>query len=371
MVFAASLPVAALAATGGAPASDPMSSDQSRTALSSDQSRAQSGTPMSSDQQRASTSARFDALDTNHDGVISRSEFGVHEANGASAVPASSTNGASAAPASSNYMRATTLMGSDVRDTNGKDIGKVQDLLVDVDTGKVKSAIVSLGNDSRTGTELYRYPITAFSRSGTSNELLLKTSERPPEPSQKFGRDNWPSWVAGSDKTASSSQRQSGVWQASRLIGKDIEDRNGEHLGEIADLVIDSNTGDVAQAIMRYDRPWSLDNPLVAVPLESLDFHGGRRAVSMDVDRNNFDSLPAFSSAAPNGVFVERWIVLVPKAITGNGTRNAATSSPSVATGSAPGNAAGSVSGNTYSMSGDAMTSSSGATGSNANSTRQ
>jgi hypothetical protein len=51
--------------------------------------------------------------------------------------------------------------------------------------------------------------------------------------------------------------------------------------------------------------------------------------------------------------------------------RSLASASPSVATGSAPGNAAGSVSGNTYSMSGDAMTSSSGATGSNANSTRQ
>lgn len=288
--FAMSLPVVALADTGANTMSAPSQPQygQSRTLMQS----------------------HFDALDTNHDGVISRAEFEAHDA---------STG--SPAYASSHYIRATNLMGSDVRSANGQDIGEVQDLLVDVNAGKVKSAIVSLDTDS---DKLYRYPISAFAKTSGPDELVLKAGERGPEAAQVFARNDWPSWVPGSN-TTSTSHLQSGVWQAKRLIGKDIEDRNGDHLGEITDLVIDRATGSVKYAVMRYDRPWSLDNPLVAVPLESFNFGNGRRTVSLNVDRDNVDHQLAFDAADPRSLVLERWIVLIPENATGKQAANTTT----------------------------------------------
>jgi sporulation protein YlmC with PRC-barrel domain len=128
--------------------------------------------------------------------------------------------------------------------------------------------------------------------------------------SRGFDRSNWD--FDGTDRRAGSSRQ--GLWQASRLLGRDVADRNDDHLGEIKDLVIDGRSGQVQYVVMRYDRPWSLDNPLVAVPLHSLRFGGDQQQVSMNVDRHEVDTQRTAGgmSSSPD-LWIERWFVLVPQ----------------------------------------------------------
>ena len=47
------------------------------------------------------------------------------------------------------HLSATSLTGTDVRNPQGEDLGKIEDLMVDTNTGKVDYAVVSLWRLSR------------------------------------------------------------------------------------------------------------------------------------------------------------------------------------------------------------------------------
>jgi sporulation protein YlmC with PRC-barrel domain len=239
-------------------------------------------------------------LDTNNDGQVSRAEFNAYHR--ADLVHANTSTQASTAL--QRQMRASDLIGMDVSDRSGDDVGQIKDLIVDTGSGKVRSAIVSFGGVLGVGDKLFRYPLSSFSR-GDSDDLVLNVDERTLKSAQGFDRDDW------------AERKERNVWQASRLMGKDVVDRNGEHLGEIQDLAIDTRSGKIDYAVLKYDRPWRLDNPLVAMPLSSFNFGDGRHDVSMNLDRAQIDAQATSESNIgrnePTGrIVTERWIFLFP-----------------------------------------------------------
>ena len=258
---------------------------------------------------------QFDRFDANRDGTISRAEF---EMRGKQAHRGLTAQGAMPGRMAGS-LSARELIGADVRNPKGTDLGEIEDLLIDVDSGKVRSAILSFGGFLDIGDKLFRYPLSDFSRSSEGDKLVLDVSRTTLDASRGFDRDAWPDWVS-TDKGAST--RAMGVWQASRLLGRDIDDRTGDHLGEIADIVVDSKSGNVDYVVMRYDRPWSLDNPLVAIPMNALTFGLDRRTVSMNVDRHQLDAQRVASGASTPDLWVERWIVIAPVATGTAATRD-------------------------------------------------
>ena len=211
--------------------------------------------------------------------------------------------------------------------------------MIDVNSGKVQNVIPSFGGFLNIGDKLFRYPLSAFTRSDLG-DLILNVDEQKLKTSQGFDRNDWPEGRNGTENGAASNGNSS-LSRASRLIGRDVADRRGEHLGEIKDLVIDMRNAKVDNAVLQYDRRWSLDNPLVAMPLRSFNFGNGHQDVSLNVDKSQIDAQVANNSAigSPYGnVVLERWIVLVPDTATAstasNTTGSTNSSSPSSKTGS-------------------------------------
>jgi len=306
LVTAVALAMPALALAGTTQGTNDNNANSNNAQASNDSHLALRGprTTQSSSERQADRNALWNRLDTNHDGQISRAEF---DANYDSAMmdQNNSLQASSASGYLSGEMRASNLIGATVQNRQGQDLGEIKDLIVDVNTGDVRNAIVSFGSTLGVGDKLFRYPLSSFSRARNSDALVLDVDKQSLRSAKGFDRDHW---------VESKSQN---VWQASRLIGKDVADRNGDHLGEIKDLAIDPRSDKIDYAVLKYDRPWSLDNPLVAIQLDSFNFGDGRHDISMNIDRNQIDAQtsaqPRVSWNAPAGsVVTERWVFLFP-----------------------------------------------------------
>ncbi|MDE4937162.1 PRC-barrel domain-containing protein [Francisella tularensis] len=59
-------------------------------------------------------------------------------------------------------MSATTLIGDDVVNYNGENLGEVKEIMLDTNTGEVAYVVVSFGGFLGMGDKLFAVPMTAF-----------------------------------------------------------------------------------------------------------------------------------------------------------------------------------------------------------------
>ncbi|ABU61339.1 PRC-barrel domain containing protein [Francisella tularensis] len=59
-------------------------------------------------------------------------------------------------------LSATTLIGDDVVNYNGENLGEVKEIMLDTNTGEVAYVVVSFGGFLGMGDKLFAVPMTAF-----------------------------------------------------------------------------------------------------------------------------------------------------------------------------------------------------------------
>ena len=90
--------------------------------------------------------------------------------------------------------RASKVIGQNVRDGQGKSIGKIEDLMVDP-KGNVSFAVMSFGGFLGMGEKYFAVPWTAmrFDRDGKDvNAVVLNVTNEQLEKAPSFTRDKWP-----------------------------------------------------------------------------------------------------------------------------------------------------------------------------------
>ncbi len=92
-------------------------------------------------------------------------------------------------------MRASDLNGMEVRNAQNEDLGTIDDLVIDLQTGQVRYAALSSGGVLGVGAKLYAVPWNAFRLQRTDNDnyhLLLNATPQQFENAPGFDKDNWP-----------------------------------------------------------------------------------------------------------------------------------------------------------------------------------
>ena len=199
---------------------------------------------------------------------------------GSSAASTQSSKRAANAQKTALDMRASKLMGKEVKNAKGENLGEIKDLMVDMKSGQVPYAVLSFGGIAGLGDKLFAYPVSSFKPSANSDELVLNVDQERLKNAPGFDKDKWPDWTnnnyrseidryhnSPSAKTASAS---SGLMRASKVLGKDVNDRQGKDAGEIEDLVVNLGNGKVHYAVLDFDKAWSPDDKLVALPLKAF-----------------------------------------------------------------------------------------------------
>lgn len=89
-------------------------------------------------------------------------------------------------------LSATSLIGDDVRNANGDDLGKIEDLMINTATGKVEYAVLSFGGFLGIGDKLFAVPLEAMSVDTDDECLVLNETKERLENAPGFDKDHWP-----------------------------------------------------------------------------------------------------------------------------------------------------------------------------------
>jgi sporulation protein YlmC with PRC-barrel domain len=85
--------------------------------------------------------------------------------------------------------------------------------------------------------------------------------------------------------------------KASGLIGMDVENQQGDHLGHIKDVVIDLKTERVSYAVMTTaSKAFPVNEKLLAVPLNAFTVSADQKKLVLNADKAKVDSAQGFAS---------------------------------------------------------------------------
>lgn len=89
-------------------------------------------------------------------------------------------------------LSATTLVGDKVRNAQDENLGKVEDLMIDLETGRVAYCVLSFGGFLGMGEKLFAVPWRALALDAEDHAFVLDVPKERLKDAPGFDRDHWP-----------------------------------------------------------------------------------------------------------------------------------------------------------------------------------
>jgi sporulation protein YlmC with PRC-barrel domain len=89
-------------------------------------------------------------------------------------------------------MGADTLLGNDVYNLAGNDLGDIKEILLDMQTGRVSYAVLSFGGFLGMGSKLFAVPWRALKLDTVNKRFILDVAKERLENAPGFDKDSWP-----------------------------------------------------------------------------------------------------------------------------------------------------------------------------------
>lgn len=98
-------------------------------------------------------------------------------------------------PQAPRILSSSSINGDKVVNPQGDDLGKVEDLMIDLNTGKVQYAVLSFGGFLGLGDKYFAVPMEALQAKADAHEFVLATSEEKLKQAPGFDKDKWPNFA--------------------------------------------------------------------------------------------------------------------------------------------------------------------------------
>ena len=89
-------------------------------------------------------------------------------------------------------MGASTLTGDEVCNLQGEDVGEITEIMLDVPTGRIAYAVMSVGGFLGVGDRLFAIPWSALKLDTANQRFMLDVDKERLENAPGFDKDNWP-----------------------------------------------------------------------------------------------------------------------------------------------------------------------------------
>ncbi|MEI6391498.1 MAG: PRC-barrel domain-containing protein [Verrucomicrobiota bacterium] len=247
--------------------------------------------------------------------------------------------------------KSSDIIGMTVNNYQDEKLGKVEDLSVDVESGRIVQVILSTGGFIGIGDTLTAVPPGALNRDITHNVLQLDADKEKLRGAPKFEMSQWaehsdsnhlsavyhlygqefggrfiqreeavedgqrnadgsPSTISTRkadgtwDKNHISSQSQFmipvsrliHVQKASKLMGMPVKNLQNEALGKVENLLVDLPSGRVVAVIVSSGGFLGMADELSAVPPVALRFTAYRDTLQLDVSKETLNNAPHFKA---------------------------------------------------------------------------
>ncbi len=93
------------------------------------------------------------------------------------------------------FLSATTIMSDRVRNPAGEDLGTIEELMIDLEAGRIAYAVLSFGGFLGVGDKLFAVPWAALALNAEEHYFTLDVSREMLEEAPGFDREDWPSYV--------------------------------------------------------------------------------------------------------------------------------------------------------------------------------
>lgn len=213
--------------------------------------------------------------------------------------------------------RSTKVVGSEVRNGADEKLGKVHDLAIDLEAGRIVQVILSVGGVLGIGDKLVAVPPSSLSVDG-DNKLRLETDKARLKASEEFDANRWeenfqPAQVARAYReynvdtyfldpakprgaTSPSAERIGYTEKASKLVGLSIKNNQDETVGKVNDLTLDLTAGRVVNVVVSAGGFLGVGDELNFIPPTSFRYNGERNQLVLDVTKDSLTQAPRFKS---------------------------------------------------------------------------
>lgn len=160
--------------------------------------------------------------------------------------------GASQSGQSASQMSAEQFIGSKVLDSQGEELGEIQDVVIDAQGGKIHAVAFEMGGIAGVGGKKFAVPANEIKPGKSPGQFMIDAQKQKLENAEGYAKGQWPMlgedyW--GKEGQASAGGTQGGAKQsllkASDIVGKEVTDKSGQEVGEIKDVTLDLTQGQV------------------------------------------------------------------------------------------------------------------------------
>jgi sporulation protein YlmC with PRC-barrel domain len=96
-------------------------------------------------------------------------------------------------------LSASSLIGDNVKNPHGEDLGKIEEIMIDTDNGRVAYAVLSFGGFLGIGDKLFAIPWDALRVAPEEKAFVINIDRETLENAPGFDKDNWPQTPSGDD----------------------------------------------------------------------------------------------------------------------------------------------------------------------------
>mgnify|MGYP006218921001 CR=1 FL=1 len=89
-------------------------------------------------------------------------------------------------------LSSSSLSSNPVKNLEGEDLGKIEDFMIDTETGEVEYAVLSFGGFLNMGDKLFAIPWQALEVDKENECFILNVDKDRLENAPGFDKDNWP-----------------------------------------------------------------------------------------------------------------------------------------------------------------------------------
>ena len=88
-------------------------------------------------------------------------------------------------------LAASTIEGTPVQNQAGEDLGEINELMIDLEKGRIAYAVLSFGGFLGLGDKLFALPWEALTMSAGGDFFILNVSRERLEQAEGFDKDRW------------------------------------------------------------------------------------------------------------------------------------------------------------------------------------
>ncbi len=221
------------------------------------------------------------------------------------------------------FLSASTLKGDKVINAAGEDLGKIEELMIDLRDGRLAFAVLSFGGFLGLGDKLFAIPWQALTLRLHDHAFVFDIPKENLEKAEGFDKDNWPItsrewlstvygyygyqpyWQIGmpgeteSERMArmgstSTDRENPDFLSAGTLKGDKVVNTAGEDIGKIEEFMIDLQDGKVGYVVVSHGGILGLGDKLFAIPWQAFTLKIHEHAFVLNVSKETFDNAEGF-----------------------------------------------------------------------------